>query len=282
MKKIIFNVITALFLAFAASAQAGKYEVYAIRFASLATRSAIADWALHGPATDSLDIDFIIWLIREKNGRNILVDAGFWRDLQNAKDFGYTNYVRPDSMLEKLSLKGTDITDIILSHPHWDHIDGIDLFPNAHIWMQKDDYNYFAGGAWQKGANHGGFVKKDVQKLVDLNLAGKLTLIDGDNKELFPGIKVYTGSKHTFNSQYVVVETGKDKIVLASDNIWIYYSLEYLSPPAVGGTLDTTAFINSMRRMKTLASDTRYIIPGHDAKIFSIFPAAAAGIARIK
>jgi glyoxylase-like metal-dependent hydrolase (beta-lactamase superfamily II) len=281
MKKIILAFIALVSVALSAAAQAGGYDIYAIKFASLATRSAMADWALHGPKTDSLDIDFMVWLIRGKNGRNVLVDAGFWSDLQNAKDFGYRNYVRPDSMLAKLSLKAGDITDIIISHPHWDHIDGIDLFPNAHIWMQKDDYNYFVGAAWQKDGNHGGFVRRDVQKLVDLNTAGKLTLVDGDNKEIFPGIKVYTGSRHTFNSQFVVVETGKDKIVLASDNIWIYYSLEHLSPPSSGGTFDTTAFVNSMRRMKTLASDIKYIIPGHDSRIFSLFPAAAEGVAKI-
>jgi phosphoribosyl 1,2-cyclic phosphodiesterase len=56
---------------------------------------------------------------------------------------------RPDSALAKVALKPEDITDIILTHPRWDHIDGITLFPNAHIWMQKDDYGYFAGAALQ-------------------------------------------------------------------------------------------------------------------------------------
>jgi hypothetical protein len=74
--------------------------------------------------------------------------------------------------------------------------------------------------------NNGGFNKRDVRKLNELNLAGKLTLVDGDDPEIIPGIKVYTGSKHTFNSQYVLVKTGADKIILASDNIWIYYNLE--------------------------------------------------------
>jgi glyoxylase-like metal-dependent hydrolase (beta-lactamase superfamily II) len=76
-----------------------------------------------------------------------LVDAGFLKDIPEGKDFEITYYTRPDSALAKIALNPEEITDIILIHPHWDHIDGIGLFPKARIWMQKDDYGYFAGSA---------------------------------------------------------------------------------------------------------------------------------------
>src|SRR4051794_36074155 len=90
----------------------------------------------------------------------------------------------------------------------------------------------------KKTVNMGGFNKNDVHKLLDLNLEGKLTLVDGDDKKIIPGIKVYTGSRQTFNSQYVFVETGLNKIILASDNIWIYYNLDHLQPAPSYGTFD--------------------------------------------
>jgi glyoxylase-like metal-dependent hydrolase (beta-lactamase superfamily II) len=281
MKKSIFPILFFLFATSSAWSQTGGYKVYAIRFASVAHPMPISDWADKGPKTDSVDINFMVWLISGK-GRNILVDAGFLKDARGAKEFAVTNYTRPDSALLKVALKAEDITDIILSHPHWDHIDGISLFPNAHIWMQKEDFNYYVGAAWQKGGDNGGFDKRDVRMLIDLNLAGRLTLVDGDDKEIAPGIKVYTGSKHTFNSEYVVVETGANKVLLASDNIWIYYILEHLTPPSEGGTLDPAGYVRSMKRMKTLVSDVRYIIPGHDSKIFSMFPRVADGVVRIE
>jgi glyoxylase-like metal-dependent hydrolase (beta-lactamase superfamily II) len=132
----------------------------------------------------------MFWLIKGNNGKNILLDAAFIPGSHYEKEFGLKDYVRPDSVLPKLGLKAGDITDIILSHPHWDHISGIGLFPNARIWIQKDDYNYFVG---------------------------------------------------EYNSQFVLVKTGARKIVLASDNLWVYYSLEHLRPAAPGGTFDTTA-----------------------------------------
>jgi glyoxylase-like metal-dependent hydrolase (beta-lactamase superfamily II) len=282
MKNSLFALLVMLATSLSAWCQPDKYEVYALRFASTAQPSPVSAWAYKGPDHDSVAIDFMVWLIKEKNGKNILLDAGFLSGIEDAKDFGIINYIRPDSMLLKAGVQPGDITDIIISHPHWDHIDGIDLFPNAHIWMQKEDFNYFVGTAWQKNGNSGGFNKRDVIKVIDANLAGRLTLVDGDDKEIIPGIKVYTGSKHTYNSQYVVVNTGTKKIVLASDNIWIYYSLEHLTPASVGGTLDPAGYVKAMQRMKTLASDKKYIIPGHDAKVFSLFPLVAPGIVQIK
>ena len=281
VNKIIFCLPMLLLTMLNVSAQKEQYKVYTIKFASTAHRFPISAWADKGPDNDSVNINFMVWLIKG-NGKNILLDAGFINDIEDAKDFEVTQYIRPDSALQKLSVKPEDITDIIISHPHWDHIDGVGLFPNAHVWMQKEDFNYFVSTAWQKDGNNGGFNKRDVRMFVDLNMAGKLTLVDGDDKEIIPGIKVYTGSRHTFNSQYVLVQTGIHKIILASDNIWVYYSLEHLRPPSAGGTFDTTGYVRAMLRMKTLASDVKYIIPGHDAKVFSLFPQVADGVVEIK
>jgi glyoxylase-like metal-dependent hydrolase (beta-lactamase superfamily II) len=101
-------------------------------------------------------------------------------------------------------------------------------------------------------------------------------------RKSFPVSIVYTGSRHTFNSQYVLVKSKQSKIVLASDNIWIYYSLEHLRPPSTGGTFDTTAYKNSMIKMKSLASSLKLIVPGHDARMFTRFPSVQQGIAKIE
>jgi glyoxylase-like metal-dependent hydrolase (beta-lactamase superfamily II) len=274
---ILYLVLTALI----GSAQP-HYRVYAVRFASMDNALPLSYWVYKGPTTDSVHIDFMVWLIKGDNGRTILLDAGFHNDLPELKEFQPITYARPDSALATFGIRPTDITDIILSHPHWDHIDGIDLFPNAHIWMQKADYNYYVGGAWQKGGQPGGYAKRDVRMVLEDNLAGRLTLVDGDNKEIIPGITVYTGSRHTFDSQFAVVRTGSNKILLASDNIWVYYSLDHMLPPSEGGTWDNAAFIRSMQRMKTLVDNPKYIIPGHDSQVFTRFPAVAAGVVEIQ
>jgi len=258
------------------------YEIYALKYFGLHSVP-VSELALGAPKKDTMNMFFMYWLIRGNNGNNILVDAGFLNDLDIFRQLNTSFYIRPDSVLQELNIKADEITDIILTHPHWDHIDGVSLFPKAHVWIQKEDYNYFVGQAWQKEGRHQGFYKRDVDTLVSLNIAGKLTLVDGDDREIIPGIKVYTGSRHTFNSQYVLVQTGGDKVILASDNIWIYYNLDHLaSSPYPNGTFDTAAYVRSMRRMKTQASDIKYIIPGHDPAVFSRFPLIKPDIVKIR
>ena len=80
----------------------------------------------------------------------------------------------------------------------------------------------------------------------------------------------------------MLVNTGNNRVVLASDNIWTYYSLEHLVPPSDGGTLDPAGYVKAMQRMKTMVTDVKYIIPGHDAQVFSKFPAIADGVVEVK
>ena len=258
------------------------YEIYALKYFGLRSVP-VSELALGAPKKDTMNMFFMYWLIRGNNGRNILVDAGFLNDLDIFRELNTTFYIRPDSVLQEMNIKADEITDIIFTHPHWDHVDGVSLFPKAHVWIQKEDYNYFVGQAWQKEGRHHGFYKRDVDSLVSLNIAGKLTLVEGDDREIIPGIKVYTGSRHTFNSQYVLVQTGGDKVILASDNIWIYYNLDHLtSSPYPNGTFDTAAYVRSMQRMKTQASNIKYIIPGHDPAVFSRFPLIKSDIVKIR
>jgi len=250
-----------------------KYEVYAIKFAAYNSYFPVSQIAINPPTKDSARPIFMIWLIKGNNGKNILVDAGFQRS-SSAFTSGIIDYTRPDSALHRIELKPEDITDIIITHPHSDHIDGIDLFPSANLWMQRNDYSYFVGDSWKKEGD-----SLDVLKIVQANLKGKLHLIDGDSVELFPGIRVFIGSKHTYESQYVMVNTGKEKIIIASDNIWFYYNLNHMV--SIPLTLNTVAYIEQMKRMKRLVNPA-FIIPGHDEQIFKKFPEITPGVVQIK
>ena len=97
-----------------------------------------------------------------------------------------------------------------------------------------------------------------------------------------PGIKVFTGSRHSFENQYLLVNSNseKDKVVLASDASWSYYNLDHLvSIPLI---IDSIAYVNALKRMKTMVSDPDLIIPGHDDLVFQKFPKVADGIVRIE
>jgi glyoxylase-like metal-dependent hydrolase (beta-lactamase superfamily II) len=219
----------------------------------------------------------MFWLLKGANGRNILVDVGF---IDTTKT-GIKNYVSPDLMLQRMNVKPSDITDIIITHPHNDHIGGINLFPDAKVWMQKDDFGYFVGGAWQENGFSRGFQKNDVRNIIEINLQGRLKLIEGDNVEIMPGIKVFTGSKHTFENLYLLVNSNSktNKTVVASDAIWFYYNLDGLLPATL--CMDPKAYVEAMKRMKTLVTNPDLIIPGHDDQVFSKFPEISKWIVKI-
>jgi len=271
MRLIIF--LIALSISYQIQAQTpAKYEVFIIKFANYSTYFPASAIAIKTPVKDSIRPTFMFWLIKG-NGKNILVDAGFQRN-SSAFDGHIIEYVRPDSALQPLGLKPEDISDIIITHPHADHIDGIDLFPSANVWMQRKDYSYFVSENWKKEGD-----SIDVLKIVHENLNRKLHLIDGDSVEIFPGIRVFIGSKHTYESQYVLVNTGQEKIIIASDNIWFFYNLNHMV--SIPLTLDPKAYVKQMNRMKRLVK-LKYIIPGHDEKVLQMFPKVTDNIVQIK
>ncbi len=263
-----------LILLLATSAAAQQYEVYAIRYA------VIPDFPVSGLIADAdktrkIDIAMMVWLIRG-NGRNILVDTGFYRP-QFFKNWKVNDFVRPDQAVAKL-LKSDVVTDVILTHAHWDHADGTDLFPRAQVWIQKDEYTYYTGEAWQPDGKHGGIEPEDVKELVRANLVGRLHLVDGD-QEIAPGIRLYIGGKHTWQSQYVSVATRSGTVVLASDNMYLYENLDKHVP--IAQTFDRDSNLRAQDRMKTIAGKPELIIPGHDPAVMTRFPKVVEGVVRI-
>jgi glyoxylase-like metal-dependent hydrolase (beta-lactamase superfamily II) len=257
--------------------QKNNYHVYALKFGQRNNKAAITDIAVGAKSSDSTNVYYMYWLIKGDNGKNILVDAGFTNDAD--VDPKMISFKQPDQMLQKLNVKPEEITDIIITHPHWDHIGGIDLYPNAMMWMQQEDYSYFTDAAWQKGGDHGGFNKADVQKINKKKTNGKLTLVKGDSIEIMPGIRVFTGSKHTYESQYVIVGTGK-RIILASDNAKYYYNIESLLP--IPATLDQKGYIFNLKRMKAGIDNGDLLVPGHDPLVFKKFPLVVEDVVEIK
>jgi glyoxylase-like metal-dependent hydrolase (beta-lactamase superfamily II) len=253
------------------------YEVYAIKYASIPDFP-VNDLVAGADPSRKIDIAMVIWLVLG-NGHNILVDSGFYRP-QFFKEWKVNDFIKPSEAIGKLGLKPEDITDVIITHMHWDHADGMDLFPNAKIWLQKDEYTYYTGEAWQSAKTHGGIEPEDVLAVVKLNLAGRVGLVKGDAQQILPGITCYTGGKHTYQSQYVSVKTAAGTEVLASDNMYLYENLATHKP--IAQTLDADSNLRAQDRMKTIASDPRLIVPGHDPAIFTKFPKPGNGVAKIE
>ncbi len=267
------------------TAAAPVYEIFAIRYASIPDFPVNALIAGADPQR-KLSIAMTVWLIRG-NGRNILVDSGFYRP-QFFKAFKVDGFIKPSEAVSQPgimpagqpALTPDDITDVLITHMHWDHADGMDLFPRARIWLQKDEYTYYTGEAWQSPRTHGGIDPEDVLAAVKLNVAGRVSLVNGDAQEILPGITCYIGGKHTFQSQYVGVNTKAGTVILASDNMYLYENLEKHVP--IAQTLDAASNLRAQDRMKQLAASPRLIVPGHDPAVFEKFTKVSERAVRIE
>lgn len=254
------------------------YEVYALSYGTY-PGFPVSGLIAGADKNRKIDLQMMIWLLKGSNGKRILVDTGCYRNTITQLK-GIKNFIKPSDTLVKVGLSASDITDVIVSHMHWDHADGIDLFPNAKIWIQKEEYDYYTGAAWQPGGKHGGIEPDDVLMLVRLNTQQKVNLIDGDDQEIIDGVRVYTGGRHTFASQYVGVRTDNGTAVIASDNMYLYENLEKHAP--IAQTFDADSNIKAQDRMKQIASRTDLIIPGHDPEVFVKFPKPGNGVAKIQ
>jgi glyoxylase-like metal-dependent hydrolase (beta-lactamase superfamily II) len=261
---------------------APAYEVYAVRFATVVgypTRSLVvgADSALRS------DLAMTVWLVRNRAlGRTVLVDAGFYRDKFLTR-WKPATYVKPTEALTALGVRPEDVTDIVVSHVHWDHLDGADLFPRARVWIQRAEMEHYTndtGAVLDRAID-----ADDAKMLATLARARRVQLVDGDSTQIIPGITVFTGGKHTFASQYVAVRallagSRIGTVILASDNAYLYQNLERSRP--IAQTLDSVSNLKAQARMLTMATERRLVVPGHDGEVFVRFPKPGNGIARIE
>ena len=244
------------------------YSIQAIRYGTI-KNFPVSALVMGAPKDEKTDIAMVVWLIRGA-GRNILFDSGFHRE-KWLKEFSTTDYLPPDEAVRLAGVQPEDITDVVISHAHWDHMGGIDLFPGATVWIQKQEFAYYTADAWQPGGRHGGIDADDIQALVKLNTHGRLRLVDGDGVEILPGIRAYTGARHTRASQYIRVD-GDPPFVLASDNCYLYRNLAEHKASATFSKEDEPANIRNQARMIELAGSVDRVVPGHDPRQFERFP----------
>jgi glyoxylase-like metal-dependent hydrolase (beta-lactamase superfamily II) len=282
MRKQILTLALVIATTMAGSAIGGTqpvvYEAYAVRFGVL-PQFRVSGLISGADPARRLDIPVMVWLLKGSNGKRILVDSGFYRQ-KFLDQWKPQNFHSPADAVAAAGVRPEEITDIIISHAHWDHVDGADLFPKATVWIQREEYAYYTGDAWQARNTHGGIDDDDMLALLKINTLGRLKFVEGDDQEILPGIRCYTGGKHTWQSQYVGVQTAGGTAVFASDNVYLYENLDKHQP--IAQTLDAASNLKAQDRIKALASDSSLIVPGHDPAVFERYAKISEGVVRIR
>jgi glyoxylase-like metal-dependent hydrolase (beta-lactamase superfamily II) len=82
-----------------------------------------------------LPISFVFYLI-QTNERNILVDVG----CDDKAGFSMSVFKKPIDILKEYGIVKEQITDVIVTHAHHDHIAAIDYYKNAKVYIQEEEY----------------------------------------------------------------------------------------------------------------------------------------------
>ncbi len=177
------------------------------------------------------DNNMCTWAMRclliETGDRKILVDTGIG-DKQDEKFRSYFEPHGEDSLLgsvENTKLSAEDITDVFLTHLHFDHVGGavkkdadghlVPTFPNATYWSNEVHWNW----AMQPNAREkASFLKENF---VPLQEADQLKFIDfsADRINWLPGIDLQLVYGHTEAMMLLLLDWNGRKLVYCADLI---------------------------------------------------------------
>ena len=181
------------------------------------------------------------------NGRSVLVDAG---------NFGMRGLLQ--EKLADYGLSPVDITNVLLTHSHYDHSVNWTMFPNAQIHLSKVEIDWALQQPWGVTPVPELYVErlKDWPNLVTLN--------DGD--EVLPNITAHIAPGHTPGCLVFVLNGENREIIFSGDAAKNRAEL-------VSGDTDMTYDSEISRKSIDMIwrlwrrRDGSILIPGHDVPL---------------
>ena len=157
-------------------------------------------------------------LLVEEGNRLVLIDCG----LGNKQSEKFFSYYQPfgddtlDKSLRKNGFRPDDITDVFLTHLHFDHCGGavkidnngkyIPAFPNATYWSHSKHWEWAVNPNSREKAS---FLKENILPIKE---NGQLKMLD-DGEEIFTGFSNITVFGHT-EAMMLPKITYKDKTIV--------------------------------------------------------------------
>lgn len=163
-------------------------------------------------------------LLAEGHGRRVLVDTGIgdrW-DARQRDIYGLER--RAGQLLTELEAAGIardSITDVVLTHLHFDHVGGACLdfaggmapvFAQARWWVQRQQWD------WAHHPSDRDRVSFRLEDFAVLAETGRLELVDGKT-EVLPGLRLVPVHGHTPGMQIVEFRSAAGALVFLADLI---------------------------------------------------------------
>jgi glyoxylase-like metal-dependent hydrolase (beta-lactamase superfamily II) len=204
-------------------------------------------------------IHYFTWVVVDEDAVTV-VDAGFTRE--EAQRRGARTYLgSPVELLGELGVDPADVDHLVLTHLHYDHTGHLGDYPNARLWVQRRELDFWNGPFAHRGANAHLRPHEDLERLGALVDAGRVTLLDGD-AAITGRVGVHLVGGHTAGMQVVRVDGPDGVVVLASDASHFYANHEQDRPYAIAH--DVPAMHAAFDRLSELAGADGVVVPGHD------------------
>ncbi len=233
-------------------------------------------WQRTNPADNNNQIDIAArCLLIEDGDRLILIDTGMG-DKQSDKFFGYYNLWGDYSLEKSLTDKGfhpDDITDVFLTHLHFDHVGGavkwnndrtgyVPTFKNAKYWTNENHWDWATKPNAREKAS---FLSENILPLQE---AGQLHFIDRPDTDLLTeselGFGIFFADGHTEKQMIPIIEYNNQTIAFCAD---LLPTAGHIPLPYVMG-YDTRPLLTLGEKQKFLqmATDNQYLLYlEHDA-----------------
>ncbi len=246
------------------------WELYALKYAQITTTRGHS--FLGGVPDDGpLEMAYYVWLAK-RGDEAVLIDTGFSEATALRRK---RNWLRcPVESLALLGVSPDSITDLVITHLHYDHAGNVDKLARARLHLQTRELQ-FATSRYMCVSHislGGVFEADDVCTVVRENFTGRLNLIDGE-AEIKPGIRVYRAGGHTPGMQMVSVETQRGRVMIMSDCAHLFENIAAQKPFHI--VFDLADMIRGWRNGVDRAPSSDHVIPGHDPQVMQIYPAVA-------
>ncbi len=208
----------------------GGYKIYSITTSQFALDGGAMFgiipktlWEKHAPADESNRIAMVTRsMLLVGHGRIIIIDTGNgdkWTEKYRSIYKINTDIFNLETELKKFGFSSMDITDVLCTHLHFDHIGGNTkfvngksepVFPHAVYWMQKENFT-LANSPGEK--DQGSFRPSDWSVLSENNM---IRFVDGKEKFL-PNIDILLTYGHTNGMMHPIIRDNLKSIIYGAD-----------------------------------------------------------------
>jgi glyoxylase-like metal-dependent hydrolase (beta-lactamase superfamily II) len=244
-------------------------EVLAVRYGRRVTTRAESylNFHLYREPDAELDLDYFFWVIRD-GASAVLVDTGFAPPAGDRR--GREHWASPARALPGLGIAPEDVTAIVITHAHWDHVGNVGEFPHAQLIMAEAEYAFWTSPLAARGQFAAHSEPGEIEVLRQAAAGDRLTLFKGQHA-LAPGIELTEVGGHTPGQLIASVSTpAGGTVVLASDALHFYDEVERDRPFAI--LSDLPGMYRAYDTLAQLAAQPgTHLVAGHDPEVRSRF-----------